>query len=81
MMALRSAAMSGVPVEKDVFERGAKYLTNVGGGEKGGLYGYQGKRPSGAMVAEGMFARQLLGHKPNEPMMIESAESSTTVAW
>jgi uncharacterized membrane protein YhaH (DUF805 family) len=73
IMALRSAAMAGVPVPREAFDRAAKYLANVGGGENGGLYGYQDKRPSPAMVAEGMFARQLLGHRPAEPMMIESA--------
>jgi len=46
----------------------------VGGGERGGLYGYEGKNPSPGMVAEGMFCRQLMGFQPEEARMVESAD-------
>lgn len=75
VMALKSAAMSGLSVPDDVLKSAAKWLDHVSSGRSGGLYAYQaGESPSFAMVAEGMFSRQLLGRKPSHPSMKETAE-------
>ena len=74
LMALKSASMAGLPVSQEAIKRAEGWLDRVGGGEHGGLYGYQSQKPSPAMVAEGMFSRQLLGRLPTDPSMIESAE-------
>jgi len=73
-MALHSAKLAGIEIEEKVFKKARKWLDQVGGGTHGGLYGYNapgGKRP--AIVATGMFCRQLDMVKPTEPEMLESA--------
>lgn len=74
-MALHSARMAGLKVPDEAFERVRKHLDRVGGGKHGGLYGYQARstNPSPAMVATGMFCRQLDLVPPSDPMMQESA--------
>jgi hypothetical protein len=73
VMALRSAELAGVPLPDGVRERAARWLDRVGGGEHGGLYGYQNREPRPAMSAEAMFCRQLLGTPPTDPRMKETA--------
>ena len=77
-MALKSAELAGIPVQKDAQERSHRWLDRVGGGKSGGLYGYQ--KPGGrkgekqpAMVATGMFCRQLAKVPPTDARMREGA--------
>ena len=73
-MALHSARLAGLKVPEENFERARRWLDQAGGGKHGGLYGYQGpgtKWP--AMIATGMFCRQLDLVPPTAPMQIESA--------
>ena len=73
--ALHSARLAGLKVPEENFERARKWLDTVGGGKHGGLYGYQGpgiKWP--AMIATGMFCRQLDLVAPTAPMQMESAQ-------
>jgi len=74
VMALVSATRAGVPVPQEALKLSERWLERVGGGEHGGLCGYQGKTPTMAMAAEGMFSRQLLGRSPTDPMMVEAAD-------
>ena len=74
-MALHSARLAGLKVPEENFERARKWLDTAGGGKHGGLYGYQGpgvKWP--AMIATGMFCRQLDLVAPTSPMQMESAQ-------
>ncbi len=80
IMALTSGRLAGLEVPETTFENCAKWLAHAGGGKHGGEYGYTGKDTRTAMVAEGMFSRQLLGsasqqkaHPPDSPIMQESA--------
>lgn len=72
-MALVSASMSGVTVPKESLDMAAKWLTSVSSGDRGGLYGYTDKSASRGMTAEAMFCRQILGNRPDDPKMSESA--------
>ena len=73
-MALHSARMAGINVPEESFELARRWLDFAGGGEHGGLYGYKGPTDiSRAMVATGMFCRQLDLVPPTDPRMIESA--------
>ncbi len=74
VMALKSAQMAGLPVPGETLNRAALWFERVGGGQHGGLCGYQGKSPTPSMTAEAMFARQLMGAKPTDPAMIEAAD-------
>jgi hypothetical protein len=75
-MALHSARMAGLDVPEAVFEKARKWLDFAGGGKHGGLYGYTGpERNNAAMIASGMFCRQLDLVPPTNPRMIESAEA------
>lgn len=74
LMALHSARMAGIAVPEEAFERARKFLDQIGGGRHGGLYGYtQRGEGTAAMVATGMFCRQLDLVPPSHPMMQESA--------
>ena len=74
-MALHSARMAGIDVPEEPFELARRWLDFAGGGEHGGLYGYKGPSEiSRAMVATGMFCRQLDLVPPTDPRMIESAQ-------
>ncbi len=79
-MALKSAQMAGLEVPAEALTRAEKWLDKVGGGKAQGLYGYQGRSPAPAMVAEGMFCRQLLGREPDHATMQESAAYLNTRA-
>ena len=75
VMALHSARMAGLELPEKPFDLARKWLDFAGGGEHGGLYGYQSPTDiSRAMVATGMFCRQLDLVPPSNPKMIESAE-------
>lgn len=75
MMALKSAAMSGMAVPGEAFDVARRWLERVDGGPALGLYAYMPGRPfTPSMTAEGMFVRQLIGHGPDEPPMRASAE-------
>ncbi len=73
-MALHSARLAGLEVPEENFERARRFLDQMGGGKHGGLYGYQEKgKLSRAMVATGMFCRQLDLVPPSDPRQQESA--------
>ena len=75
LMALHSARMAGLELPEKPFDLARRWLDFAGGGEHGGLYGYQSPSDiSRAMVATGMFCRQLDMVPPSSPKMIESAE-------
>jgi hypothetical protein len=74
VMALRSARLGGLEIPDEAMQRSDKWLDKVGGGRNGGHYGYENRNPNPAMVAEGMFCRQLLGHPPTDKRMMESAK-------
>ena len=74
-MALHSARLAGLKVPEENFVRAREWLDTAGGGKHGGLYGYKGpgtKWP--AMIATGMFCRQLDLVAPTAPMQMESAQ-------
>ncbi len=80
IMALTSARAAGLEVPEEAFDKARRWLVQVGGGKHGGEYGYQNRSPKPAMVAEGMFSRQLIGRGPgtpaagrDDPAMLESA--------
>ena len=73
LMALMSARMAGLHVPQETIDRADQWLTVAGGGERGGLYGYENKNVSPSMTAEGMFCRQLLGFPSEDARMVESA--------
>lgn len=74
-MALHSAKMADIQVPQSAFDLAGKWFAYAGGGKHGGLYGYDGpSRSNPAMVATGMFCRQLDLVPPTEPMMQESAD-------
>ena len=72
-MALISASMSGISVPKESLDMAGKWLTSVSAGDRGGLYGYTDKNVTRGMTAESMFCRQILGMRPDDPKMQESA--------
>jgi len=75
VMALVSAKLGGLEVPEDAFKRADQFMRQVGGGDEGGLYGYMSaSQIRTPMVAEGMFAAQLLGGQRSEARMRESAE-------
>ncbi len=74
-MALHSARMAGIEIEEKVFTDARRWFDHAGGGRHGGMYGYTGpEKNKPAMVATGMFCRQLDLAAPTEPRMAESAE-------
>ncbi len=74
VMALKSAELAGIPVPAKSLELTDRWLDSVAGGKHAGHYGYENRSPKPAMVAEAMFARQLLGTPRESPEMQESAE-------
>jgi hypothetical protein len=74
-MALHSAKMADIEVPQAAFDLAGKWFKYAGGGKHGGLYGYEGPaKANPAMVATGMFCRQLDLVPPTDPMMQESAD-------
>ena len=75
-MAMHSARMAGIKVPENAFEGGRRWFDHAGGGKHGGIYGYAGPEAGKpAMVATGMFCRQLDLVPPTDPKMGESAEA------
>jgi hypothetical protein len=73
-MALKSAELAGLEVRESVWKDAHRWLDQVSGGKQGGIYGYQsGEASRPAMIATGMFCRQLAKVPPTDPRMIESA--------
>jgi len=78
-MALRSAEMAGIEIPQEAFEKADAWLQRVSGGKTGGIYGYrkhEAKRP--AMIATGMFCRQLAGASKTDPRMHEGVSYIST---
>jgi hypothetical protein len=75
VLALVSARGAGIQVPEAVFERARHWFdVEVAGGDHGGIYGYtRPDEPRVAMVAEGMFARQLLGARRTDRNIEEAA--------
>jgi len=74
VMAITSARMAGLRVPEDPFILSAKWFDSVAGGQHKGRYSYQGNRnPTHIMTAEAMFCQQLLGLRPENPRMGDSA--------
>lgn len=73
-MALHSARLAGLEVPEAPFEAARRYLQEVSSGTHGGLYGYTAGAVNAAMVATGMFCRQLDLVPPTDPRMPESAQ-------
>jgi prenyltransferase beta subunit len=78
-MGLRSAQLAGLTDMAESISnclvRADKWLDAVGGGQHGGVYGYTQKGGSqGAMLATGMFCRQLAKVPPTDPRMAEGAQ-------
>jgi hypothetical protein len=72
LMALKSAQMAGIEIDKKIFEKCDKYLDSVASGSKKGLYAYDYDSPPRAgMTAIGILCRQYRGAKRNDPMIIE----------
>ena len=75
-MALHSARMAGIEVDEAVFDNARRWFDHAGGGRHGGLYGYTGPQNNNvAMIATGMFCRQLDLVPPGDPRMTESAQA------
>jgi hypothetical protein len=74
VMALVSARMAGVEVPAEILDRVGGWFDRVGGGNHGGLYGYQDRSPRSPLVAQGLFSRQLLGVGRREPRNLESVD-------
>ncbi len=68
LMALKSARLGGVRVPEETFEKARVFLAGVTAVDQG--YEYQpGRKPSNAMIAEGLFCEQVLtGGRMNEQM-------------
>ncbi len=78
IMALASAEMSGLRVDKKTKEGAAKFLKFVSSGKHKGAYGYTG--PGGgtpAMNAAGFFCAQLMGSSANTLKAFESSHIIT----
>jgi hypothetical protein len=75
VLALTSARDGGVEIPEATFERARHWLdVEVSSGVYAGIYGYtKPSEPRVAMVAEGMYARQLLGSRVGDRNLDESA--------
>ncbi|HVR75275.1 MAG TPA: hypothetical protein VMT52_13140, partial [Planctomycetota bacterium] len=75
VLALVSVRAAGIEVPEKAMDGARHWLdVEVAGGQHGGIYGYsRPDEPRVAMVAEGMFARLLLGAHRNDRNMEEAA--------
>jgi hypothetical protein len=75
VLALTSARTAGIEIPKQSFEQARHWLDEeVSSGQHKGIYGYtKPEEPRVAMVAEGMFARLLLGAKRTDRNIEEAA--------
>ena len=85
LMALKSAQMAGLEVPAETFRKIDAWLGSAAAPDAAGRYVYnpfapltpeqqQGRQPSLAMTAEGLLMRMYLGHKRQDPQLIEGAE-------
>ena len=75
VMALKSAKLAGLSVPDATLEKAERWMARVAGGPAGGQYGYSSKNPASikpSMVAEGLYARQLLSPNTNPARTAES---------
>ncbi|RUL87158.1 prenyltransferase/squalene oxidase repeat-containing protein [Tautonia sociabilis] len=74
MLALRSAALSGIPVPDPVVEGCRGYLDAASADPIGATYSYRpGRKASPVMTAEALLCRQYLGWKPGSRPLREGA--------
>ena len=85
LMALKSAQMAGLEVPAETFRKIDAWLGYAAAPDVAGRYVYnpfarptpeqqQGREPSLAMTAEALLMRMYLGHKRQDPQLIECAE-------
>lgn len=80
VLALSSARQAGLAVPEKTLLDSKKWLDRVSAGRHGGLYGYDNRTANRrAMIAEAMYARQLLGAPRERVDMRESEEFLSTV--
>ncbi len=78
LMALKSAALAGIPMPGRTEDGIRRYLTTVSRGRYGGLACYRpGQRISRPMTAEALACRQFLGDSPNSAASSEASEYIT----
>lgn len=71
--ALVRARKAGVAIPDATFDGIERWLEHANQGEHGGLYGYTGPGDKASLTAVGMFVRQMLGARADEPRQRESA--------
>jgi len=73
LMALKSAEIAGFAVPQTAYRGAGQWLDRVAKGKHKGLYEYQqGRKPSPAMTAEGLFSAMLIEYNPASPRTSES---------
>ena len=78
LMALKSAALAGIPMPGRTEDGIRRYLTSVSRGRYGGLACYRpGQRISRPMTAEALACRQFLGDSPSSAAASEASEYIT----
>ena len=74
-MALKSAALGGIPIPTETRNRMRLFLGSVTSGRNGGLAGYRPGHPATRpMTAEALVARQFMGLAPDDPTAIEAGD-------
>ncbi|MCX7420199.1 MAG: terpene cyclase/mutase family protein [Planctomycetia bacterium] len=72
MMALKSAQMAGLVVNKPTLEKGQRFLQSCAKGKSGGLFSYMPDgAPTPTMSAVGLLCNQYSGTKRSDPAMTE----------
>jgi hypothetical protein len=75
LMALKSAELAGIRVPEATWQRAARFLESVSGGNHGGLASYRpGERFTRTMTAEALACREFLGLLPSSPTCREAAD-------
>ncbi len=75
LMALRSGKVAGLSVPENCFDRANRFLNRVQSGKAGGFYSYEpGRKPTAAMIAEGLLSRQYLGWPADHPGLREGLD-------
>ena len=73
VMALKSAALAGINVPREVQDRMHHFLDSCSSGQFGGLASYRpGQRPSRTMTAEGLLCRLFLDVSQHDPSVAEA---------
>ncbi|MEI6210188.1 MAG: hypothetical protein WCR06_01050 [bacterium] len=80
IMALKSAELSGIHVQRRSIEMWKAFLRSVAMGEFGGQFDYMPthRKNSKAMIATGFFCSQLMGMSPNSHAAFEAASMVST---